>query len=510
MAAVDIHGPCNGIGRAILSEHVGLKEMPMQALRRSAVGIIAMLLGGCAAGPDFQRPAPPSTNHFTPGAQPSITAEAVGPGGAAQHFQEGAEVPAQWWTLFKCEALNRLVQDALAHSPTITQARQRLLQAQENLSAQTGATRYPSVDAQLGVTREKVDPAVFGIPNVSGVPPFTLYNAQVSVSYSLDLFGANRRALEALRAQTNYQSHEASAAQLTLAANVVSAAIRQAALQAQIEISERVLEAQIRQLEIAEARYKVGGLSLQELHNQRSLLAQTKATLPPLRMQRQQIDYELAVYTGKAPAEASIPQFRLEELQLPTELPLTLPSVLVQRRPDVRASEELWHQASAEVGVATANLFPQLNIAGNAGTERTHGADLVDGINVWSIGAKLMQPIFHGGELRALKRSAEAAYTAAAAAYEQTVLQALQQVADSLRALEADAQALQAQADAAQQAEDNYRIALARYDSGGISQIALLDAERQRLQSTLERSRAQANRDSDSVALLQSLGGGWK
>jgi NodT family efflux transporter outer membrane factor (OMF) lipoprotein len=362
----------------------------------------------------------------------------------------------------------------------------------------------------LGVTREKVDPAVFGIPNIPSVPPFTLYNAQVNVSYTLDFFGANRRALEALRAQTNYQSYEERAAQLTLAANVVSAAIRQASLEAQLHITEQLLQAQDQQLKIAEARYQVGGVSLQDLNSQRSLLAQTKATLPPLRLQRQQIDHQLAVYTGKPPAAAAVPQFKLEDLQLPTELPLTVPSTLVQRRPDVRASEELWHQASAQVGVATANLFPRLTIAGSAGTERTQPSELVDGINVWSIGATLMQPIFHGGELRAQKRSAQAAYTAAAAAYEQTVLQALQQVADSLRALEADAQALQAQADAAQQAEAYYHIAVARYESGGISQLALLDAERQRLQSTLERSRAQASRDSDSVALLQSLGGGWK
>jgi NodT family efflux transporter outer membrane factor (OMF) lipoprotein len=481
----------------------------MQALKSFAVGFTTVLLSACAAGPDFKTPAPPRTQQFTPDPQPGSTVEAQGPGGAAQHFLKEAEVPAQWWTLFQCEALNRLVQEALDHSPTITEARARLLQAQENLNAQTGATRYPSVDAQLGVTREKVDPAVFGIPNVPTVPPFTLYNAQVNVSYSLDLFGANRRALEGLRAQTHYQAYEERAARLTLAANVVSAAIRQASLQAQLDISERLLQAQSQQLAIEEARYQVGGVSLQELDSQRSLIAQTQATLPPLRMQRQQIDHQLAVYTAQAPADASVPPFKLEDLHLPTELPLSLPSTLVQRRPDVRASEELWHQASAQVGVATANLFPRLTIAGSAGTERTHPSDLVDGLNVWSIGANLMQPIFHGGELRAQKRSAQAAYTAAAAAYEQTVLQALQQVADSLRALEADAQALQAQANAAQQAEAYYHIATDRFNSGGISQFALLDAERQQLQSSLERSRVQANRDSDSVALLQSLGGGW-
>jgi NodT family efflux transporter outer membrane factor (OMF) lipoprotein len=418
-------------------------------------------------------------------------------------------VPAQWWTLFHCEALDRLVQDALDNSHTLAQARARLLQAREEFNAQAGATRYPAVDAQIGVTRQRVDPAAFGFPNVPSAPPFTLYNAQVNVSYTLDFFGANRRALEGLQAQTDYEAYEAAAARLTLAANVVSAAIRQAALQAQIDATEQMIEAQAQQLAITEARYHVGGVALQDLHSQRTLLEQTKATLPPLRIQRQQIDHQLAVYTGKAPAQASIPQFGLDDLQLPTELPLTLPSVLVQRRPDVRASEALWHQASANVGVATANLFPQLTISGSGGSDRTNASDLVSGIDVWSIGAKLMQPIFHGGELRAHKRATWAAYAAAAAAYQQTVLQALQQVADSLRALEGDAQALQAQAEAAQQADANYRIAKMRYEVGGISQLALLDAERQQLQTTLERSRARADRDSDSVALLQSLGGGW-
>jgi NodT family efflux transporter outer membrane factor (OMF) lipoprotein len=482
----------------------------MHLLKRLIVGLVVMLAAACAVGPDFQRPEPPRETHFTANPQPASTAEAEGPGGAAQHFQEGGEIPAQWWTLFRCEALDQLVQEALDRSPTVAEARARLLQAQETFNAQAGATRYPSIDAQLGVTREKVDPAVFGIPNIPSVPPFTLYNAQVNVSYSLDFFGANRRALEGLRAQANHESYEESAVRLTLAANVVSAAIRQASLQAQLEISERLLQAQAQQLKIEEARYQAGGVSLQDLDSQRNLVAQTNATLPPLRMQRQQIDHQLGVYTGKAPAEASIPQFDLGDLQLPGDLPLTLPSTLVQRRPDVRASEELWHQAGAQVGVASANLFPRLTISGSAGTERTRASDLVNGINVWSVGASLMQPIFHGGELRAQKRSAQAAYTAAAAAYEQTVLQALQQVADSLRALEADAQTLQAGADSAHQAEKYYEIALARYQSGGISQSTLLDAERQQLQALLDRSRAQASRYSDSVALLQSLGGGWK
>lgn len=481
----------------------------MHFRKRFALAAGGSLLAACTVGPDFQRPQPPANTDYVADAQPAATASASGAGGAAQRFIAGADVPAQWWTLFHCAALDRLVQDALDNSPTLVQAGARLRQAQEDLNAETGATRYPAVDAQASVNREKVDPAAFGIPSVPNVAPFTLYNVQVSVSYTLDLFGTNRRAVEGIQAQADYQAYEAEAARLTLAANVVSAAIRQAALNAQIAATAQILQAQTQQLAITEERYQVGGVSLQDLQSQRTLLAQTRATLPPLQAQRQQIDHQLAIYTGKSPADAAIPQFELNDLELPAELPLTLPSTLVRRRPDVRASEALWHQAGANVGVATANLFPQLAISGSAGTERTQSGDLVNGINVWNVGAQLMQPIFRGGELRARKRSAVAAYDAAAAAYEQTVLQALQQVADSLRALEADARTLQARAEAAQQAESNYCIAQQRYKFGGISQVALLDAQRQQLQTQLDRNSSQASRYTDSVALLQALGGDW-
>ncbi len=471
--------------------------------------LLTALLTACRAGPDFQRPAPLSTEAFTPGVQPLGTTDASGAGGAAQHFLTGARVPVQWWELFQSPALNRLVEDALHQSPTLQEARARLRQAQENLIAQTGATLYPAVDAQFGVAREKVDPAAFGFTNVPSEPPFTLYNAQVNVSYTLDLFGANRRLLEGERAQAEYQTYETEAAQLMLAANVVTAAVRQAVLQAQLEASEQILQAQTQQLLITEERYRAGGVALQELQEQHTQLAQTRASVPPLRAQRQQVDHQLAVYTGKSPAQAAIPSLTLAELQLPAELPLTLPSELTRRRPDVRASEALWHEASANVGVATANLFPRLSISASVASQRTQASDLVDGLNVWNVGANLMQPIFHGGELRAQRRSAVAAYEASAAAYQQTVLQALQQVADSLRALEADAQTLQARSSAADEAAASYGIVQQRYQVGGVSRFAVLDAQRQQLQTSIDRSRAQADRYADTVALLQALGGGW-
>jgi len=467
----------------------------------------ALLLSACAMGPNFQRPTPPATADYTPAQQPRTTATAEGESGGAQHFIAGGAMPQRWWELFQCEPLDSLVHEALAHNPTVLEARARLREAQEDLTAQSRGTLYPRFDAQLGVTRQKLDPAAFGITAIPAEPPFTLYNAQVNVSYTLDLFGANRRMLEGVRAQTEYQAYETEAAQLTLAANVVSAAIRQADLQAQIEDTEQIIEAQSGQVFISEARYRAGGVSLEDLNNQRTQLAQLRAALPGLQAQRQQLDHQLAVYTGKAPAEAAIPRFRLQDLKLPADVPLTLPSELVRARPDVRASEALWHQAAANVGVATANLFPRLTISGYAGSDRTDASQLANSLNVWSIGATLLQPIFHAGELRAKKRSAAAAYEAAAQAYEQTVLESLQQVADSLRALEADALTLQARASAFGQSSATYAIAQQRFAAGGISEFSLLDVQRQQLQALADRNHAEAQRYADTAALLHALGG---
>jgi NodT family efflux transporter outer membrane factor (OMF) lipoprotein len=476
-------------------------------LTRHFSAAAAIFLSACAVGPDFERPSAVATDTYTNGRQPDATAAASGDAGAAQHFVSGAIVPGRWWESFQCDALNTLVDEALMHSPTVLEARARLREAQETLTAQSRGSHFPAVDAQLGVSRQKIDPAAFGIPNVPAGPPFTLYNAQVNVSYTLDLFGGQRRMIEGAQAQTEYQSYEAEAAVLTLAANVVAAAIRQADLQAQIDYTEKLLQAEGRQLAIGEQRYGAGAISLEDLQNQRRELEQLRATLPALYSQREQIIHQLAVYTGKPPSEAAIPRFRLHELHLPGELPVSLPSDLVRRRPDVRASEALWHEAGANVGVATANLFPNLTISGYAGSDRTNASELVDSLNVWSIGAKLLQPIFHAGELRARKRSAVAAYDAAAQSYEETVLESLQQVADSLRVLEADALALQARAAAAQQSAASFAIAEQRFEVGGISELSLLDAKRQDLQSSLDRDHAQAQRLADTAALLHALAG---
>ncbi|MCA8017433.1 efflux transporter outer membrane subunit [Burkholderia metallica] len=480
------------------------------AARRCTLAAAALLVAGCAVGPDFRAPDAPAAQHYTHGEPPATTAAAAGPAGDTQTFTAAEHTPRRWWTQFGAEPLNRLVDIAWRNSPTLAVARARLDEARQNHAAETGATMLPKVDASLSATREQVDTTAFGLPaSVPSPGPFTLYDASVSVSYVLDVFGGNRRALEALRAQVDYQAYTLDAARLTLAGNVVATAILRASLAQQVALTQQLIDAQTKQLRIVEARFAAGGVSQADVHAQRALLAQTQASLPPLAARLAQSGHRLAILLGAPPADAMLPDLTLDALALPRTLPVALPSTLARERPDIRAAEAVLHQASANVGVATANLYPRLSISAGIGSERTRIADLVSGLNVWNVGLGLTQPLFHGGELHAKKRAAEAAYDAAFASYRETVLEALQQVADAMRAVEHDAVELQARDTAAQEAAASNRIAGERYAAGGISTFDLLDAQRQTLQTALDRTRAQADRLADTAALFQALAGSW-
>jgi NodT family efflux transporter outer membrane factor (OMF) lipoprotein len=487
----------------------GRLARPPAAIARAALaGLAGTALCGCAVGPEFRPPEPIAVASYIPAPQAGQTEEAPLEGGVAQRFVPADTIGAGWWRTFGSPLLDRLVQRALDRSPTLAQARMRLEQARQDELAQAGATRAPQLDASLDVARQKIDPAAFGFSGRS-VPPFTLYNARVNVTYALDLFGANRRALEALAAAVDYQRYELEAARLALAGNVVTAAVRRASLARQIALTSELLADQSRQLDITAQRYQAGGVSHQDLLSQSSQVEQTRASLAPLRTQLAQVDHQLAVYLGRAPAQPApepgddATALDLDALVLPAQVPLTLPSALAQQRPDIRASTALLHQASANVGVATANLYPQITLSASTGPE---GVRVTDLLNVWSIGTGVTQPLFHGGQLRARKRSAEAAYEVALAAYQQTVLQGLQQVADALQALQQDAIELQARDRAQRDARAGAQIASQRYAAGGISQLALLDTQRQELQTSLDRTRVQAQRLADTAALYQALG----
>ncbi|MFC0690929.1 efflux transporter outer membrane subunit [Paraburkholderia humisilvae] len=470
--------------------------------------LATLLLSACALGPDFRPPAAPQVARYTAAPMPELTVDAPGPGGTAQRFAIGADIPAAWWTLLRCEPLDTLIRDALAQSPNIAAAQAALRQASETWHAQFGDSLLPRVDGQLSAQREKINGIAFGQPNF--VEALNLYNASVNVSYDLDLFGGARRLVEASKANVDVQNYQLRAAYLTLTSNIVTAAVREASLRAQIEAIEEIAGDQQRQLALLDKQFAFGGTSRSAVLLQQTQLAQTRARTPPLSLQLDQVRHELAALAGRLPSDAHIPEFRLEMFTLPDSLPVSVPSALVRQRPDILASEALLHQASAQVGVATAALYPQISLTASYGTSGVTPADLFSAAGViWSIGAGLAQPIFHGGALRAKKRAAEAAYEQASAQYRETVLQGFQNVADSLRALEHDAAGLRTQTDAWSSARNSLSITREQYRLGAVDYLALLDAQRQYLNTTVDVAQARAARFADTAALFQSLGGGW-
>ena len=462
--------------------------------------LLACLCAGCTVGPDFRTPDPPSVDRYVPGPAAEIALAA----------RPDRDIPAEWWTLFGSPELDALVRRALERSPTLAQAQARLVEARELRTARTGAADVPEINLTGGVTRERIDPATFGFPQAPNPGPFTVYSIGANVSYTFDIFGGTRRELEGLAAQVDYDAYELEAARLTLAANVVTTAVRLAGIRAQIESTEAILAAQAKELAIVEQRYAAGGVAELDLRNQQALVAETRASLAPLHAQREQAIHLLAIYCGDPPAAVPIPGLRLADFRLPAAIPSRLPSELVRQRPDIRAAEALLHKASADVGVATANLYPKISISGNLSSSQLSLSDLFgSGFNVWNIGANLVQPLVRGGELQARKRAAIAVYDQSEAAYRLAVLQGIQNVADVLRALEADGRAEAARSEQASRAAAAYRITIGRYDAGGVSQLAVLDAERTRLRAETDRLQAIANRFSDTAALFQALGGGW-
>ena len=472
--------------------------------------ITVVALASCAVGPNFRSPNMATPDHYTAAPLPAQTASAQSENGTAQRFAFAKDLPGEWWTLFRSDSLDSLVRMALDNSQTLIQAQAMLKQAQEDLNARTGATQYPAVDAGLSITRQQMDLASYGISNVPNPGPFNLYNASVSVSYTLDIFGGNRRALEGLKAKVDYQDFELEAARQTLAANVVTTAILEASLRAQLNTTRGVIEIHQKRLDVIQKQFELGAVSKTEVLAQETELAMTRAGMPPLEKQLDLNRHALSVLIGQFPGDGKLPEFSLESLHLPEELPVSLPSNLAHQRPDVRASEALLHQACAAVGVATANLYPQITLSAGYGFQAVSTDILFNGESVvWNFGAGLLQPLFRGGELTAKRRGAIAAYDQAAAQYRQTVLKAFQDVADVLRALEADARTLQAQVEAEAAAKSVLALIEKQYELGAVSYPALLIAQRDYQKTRINVVAAGAQRYADTAALFQALGGGW-
>jgi NodT family efflux transporter outer membrane factor (OMF) lipoprotein len=477
-------------------------------LGKTAAAMSLVLLSACAVGPDFLRPAAPEVARYTAEPLAETTASAPVDGGQPQRFVAGQDIPLQWWTLFQSPALNALIEQSLKNNPTLQAAEAALRVAQENVYAQQGAF-YPSVSANFSPTRQKVA-NIISPPLASGETLYNLHTAQLNVSYVIDVFGGNRRAVESLQAQADFQRFQLEAAYLALSSNVVAAAVQEASLRAQIAATIKLIDIQQQQLEISHKQLELGAIAEAGVVAQEAALAQSQAMLPPLRkllaMQRDL----LAALAGRYPSDMPSETFELAMLRMPQDLPLSLPSSLVAQRPDVRSAEEQLHSASAQIGAAKANMLPQLVLGAGGGSMASQMSQLFkSGTGFWGLAAGLTQPVFQGGTLLHRKRAAEAAYDQAAAQYRSTVIAAFQNVADTLQALQYDADALAAATTAERATFKSLEIARRQLELGDISYLALLAADQAYQQALLNLIQAQASRYADTAALFQALGGGW-
>lgn len=481
----------------------------MTAARALLSSAFALGLASCAVGPSFKTPSAPQVSRFTAEALLPETAGAATSGGAAQRFLEGREVDARWWTAFNSPELNALVERALHNSPTVQAAQAALRQALETQRAQRGSL-FPQLQASETSSRQQNAVGTLAPTLSSGEPIFSLHTAQLSITYLLDLFGGTRRQLESAAAQTESQRFQLEATYLTLTTNLVVAAIQEASLREQIAALRDILRSDSDALQILRRQYDIGAIAMADVIAQEGLVASARAQIPQLEKQlAQQTDLVIAL-AGELPAASTAPHLDLATLTLPQDLPLSVPSQLVRQRPDIRSAEAQLHAATAQVGVAVANMLPQITLDANVGSTATRFADLLkSGNGFWGAEGMAAQTLFAGGTLLHRKRAADAALDQAAAQYRGTVIEAFQNVADTLYALRSDADALDAQERAAAAARQTLDIARHNVEIGSISFLLLLSAEQSYQQAQSNLIVARANRYADTAALFQALGGGW-
>ena len=480
------------------------KRLPGTAVTFTAAALVA----GCAVGPNFVRPDPPQVDRYArqPPAPRTVSADVAG--GESQQFVREMDIPGRWWTLFRSPGLNALIDQALKANPTLDSAMAALRQANESVHAQEGKW-FPLVEGNYTPSRQQVSQVLSPPLSTPGFT-FNLHTAQVLVSYPLDVWGLNLRTVESLQAQAESQRFQVEAAYLTLTSNVVAAAVQEASLRDQITATHKLIDLNSEMLGILQKQLATGYENRIDVAVQEAQLAQIRATLPPLEKALAQQRDLLTALTGRFPSEEPREKFELATLHLPHDLPVSLPSKLVEQRPDVRSAEELLHSASAQVGVAVANMLPNLTINGNWGYTSTALGGLISPANeFWTLAGSATQPIFDGFTLLHQKRAAEDAYDQAAATYRSTVIGALQNVADTLHALDEDASALKAAVEWEHAAKVALDLTRQQMQAGYINVLLLLTAEVSYQQAVLSVVQARAARLADVVALYQALGGGW-
>jgi NodT family efflux transporter outer membrane factor (OMF) lipoprotein len=468
-----------------------------------------MLVTSCAVGPDFLHPVVPEITRYTrePLTHTSSTDVASG---QRQVFQPGRDIPEQWWGLFRSLRLNALIDQALHNNQSLQSALASLRAAKEAVYAQEGKF-FPLVQANFNPTRQRTSGALSPVLATGTTPQiFNLVTAQLEVSYTFDIWGLNRRTVESLEALADVQHFQAEAAYLSLTANLVVAVITEASFRGQIEATEQIIGINEKMLETIRRQFDTGFANRNDVALQEAALAQARATLPPLRKAlSQQLDL-IAALLGTFPSEAPRETFRLADLRLPSALPVSLPSQLVEQRPDVRAAEEQLHSASAQIGVTTANLLPSFTINANGGYINTGLPHLLAPQNLfWILAGNATQTVFDGGTLLHQLQGAKDTYQAAAWTYAGTVVGAVQNVADSLHAIQSDADALKAARDFQRAAKVSLDLAQQQMQTGNANILLLFTAQQNYLQATLQIVQARAARLSDTAALFQALGGGW-
>lgn len=467
---------------------------------RVAVLVATMTLAGCAFAPPAKPPAPPTPAHYAVQPTPADSAKADD---VAQHFSLGARAVPAWWRLYGSDTLDAWVDEGLRNNPSLAATQHTLEAAHQLLRAQVGANMLPTLDAQGQSSRQRA----LGFPGIG--PPTNLYDVyagQLALSYNFDLFGATRHGIEQTAAQVDQQSYEFDAAKRALAANIVIAAINAASLAEQLSTSERLSTLAHEQAALTERSYRLGAASQDDVLAMQQQAASIDTSIPPLRSQALRARHALAVLMGRTPDQAPS-NLTLAQLHLPVDVPISVPSDLLQQRPDVLAAEASVHAASAQVGVATANLFPHISLSAALGSAAFKPANLFTSSgSIWSAGVSLTQPIFHGGALMAQRKAAMASYNASLAQYQQAVLNAFQNVADTLTALNQDALTLQAATDEAAAASQSFTDTDARYRLGAVSYPEAVISEQHLQSAKLSEIQARAARMSDTAALFQSMG----
>jgi NodT family efflux transporter outer membrane factor (OMF) lipoprotein len=469
------------------------------------VVMLSCILAGCAVGPDFVRPAAPTTQRYDHGEQPASTIATVG---GAQRFEYRGHVASDWWKLFGCPKLDGMVLQATANNPTLQSAQAALKQSEDNLRAGYGIF-FPQLSAGFQPTRQQFSPSRFG-ENVSP-SIFSLYTLSTTVTYTLDVFGGERRTVESLSAQADVQYYNTVGTYLTLTGNIVNAIVAEAAYQAEINSTEHLVGFLQEQERITTAQAKAGIVPYSNLLSIQTQLATTEATLPPLRQQLAHTRHLLTTLAGRYAGEDwAPPRVSFAELTLPNQIPVSVPSDLVRQRPDILVAEAQLHSASAQIGVATAAMLPNFTLSANYGLNSTSLSSLFgNSAEFWTLGASLATPLIQGPTLWYQRKAAIDAYQQALANYRQVVLAALAQVADALDALQHDAEAVKAESEALNSSAENLRLINANYQAGTVNYLQVLIADYQYEQSQIGYVQALGQRYQDTAALFVALGGGW-